>query len=1112
MIKKILSAVIAMVTLATPVLGYAQTQTSQPVNQVPDIYVQNLRLQRPAYSAGDVVTGTFELVNSDSVGISDVQYKVSLAGMYDAAGDLQDVYNSKIYSPVFLNPGERRLTTFVYTLPKAFSGDSLQIHVQAMLKSGTPLGWGDAPIKVTGGLPTLSTTQVFLTVDGQKFPASVGPTIHADSTTTPTVTISVENSSPTSLTLTPHIRIYDRSTTGATLKNAPVDPITLASKEKKDLVYPIELFSGKAGVYVAQVDFVDENNIARAQPVQFRYIVSGDIVTITSVTAGKSSVAIGDTLPVTVNYAGVPYDLVPRTEQQVKAAGGDPTLDVKAYNEKNELIGSYSGTQNFNQDTSKTVNITAAVAAQALRADITITRGGKIIASYSTKLTGNYDVAQQNALQHPELNRTQQIVIALVTLLIIIVLIIGVIRFVNMRRARALMSLLIIFTTVAYLFLPYIQSANAYTVTSRQSYNAEWDYQNIGAYPANNTYCNPSGGNCQSSWPTKPNFPGYWNPNNDHSWLAVAGCYNGYPSNCESNLSPTVTINTPTSGTALTPGQTFNLTGSVYALGCLNSAQEVFVSATFNGTTKTQDKTNINNFKLGYHDVTTGSTNFSLNGFTAPMTPGTYTLTFEVDNYTNYPDYTYSGHANRTGYRTVYGASANMTAPPTVAGYTPPVQPGGGLYSHESTGGYVMASMTITVGTQLPTVSISASPTSVSYGSASTLTWATTNNPTSCTASDGWSGSKAVGGGSQSTGALGVTTRYTITCTNSAGSASASATVTVGAQPCTVTYTVTPSVSGGNGSISPSTAQSVSSGGSQTFTMTPNSGYQLSQILVNGISQTVSNPYTISNVTSNTTFTASFTTVPPPPPPAPTPTPTPPPPSPTPTDTPSPSSTDTPPPSGYGYNYDDTVQPAAVLLAQATPCTPTVSLYAASSTVAYGGSTLLTWYSNNADYCTSSDFATSNATSNSSGVSTGALTNPPTASKTYTITCYNTSAGTNASASVAVAVGQQAQTVAATCYPTTPGHTNPANPPKSAYINTVVTWVASVTSPASYTLLWSGDEMPAGRTANTSALTYTSIGTKAASVTVTPAIGPSSVITCQYSPFGIKPLPIFQEI
>ena len=80
-----------------------------------------------------------------------------------------------------------------------------------------------------------------------------------------------------------------------------------------------------------------------------------------------------------------------------------------------------------------------------------------------------------------------------------------------------------------------------------------------------------------------------------------------------------------------------------------------------------------------------------------------------------------------------------------------------------------------------PVVSLTATPTSVSYGGSSTLSWNSTNNP-SCIANGGWSGQKAMRG-NESTGALNFNTTYNITCTNSAGSDSKSVTVSVLQQP-----------------------------------------------------------------------------------------------------------------------------------------------------------------------------------------------------------------------------------------------------------------------------------------------------------------------------------------
>lgn len=69
-------------------------------------------------------------------------------------------------------------------------------------------------------------------------------------------------------------------------------------------------------------------------------------------------------------------------------------------------------------------------------------------------------------------------------------------------------------------------------------------------------------------------------------------------------------------------------------------------------------------------------------------------------------------------------------------------------------------------------------------------------------------------------------------------------------------YTITTSA-GTGGTISPTTAV-VSYGGSQTFTITPNTGYAIANVVTDGISRGAITSYTFSNVTSGHSISASF--------------------------------------------------------------------------------------------------------------------------------------------------------------------------------------------------------------------------------------------------------------
>ena len=141
-----------------------------------------------------------------------------------------------------------------------------------------------------------------------------------------------------------------------------------------------------------------------------------------------------------------------------------------------------------------------------------------------------------------------------------------------------------------------------------------------------------------------------------------------------------------------------------------------------------------------------------------------------------------------------------------------------------------------------PTVTLSASPTTVAVGGASTLTWSSTN-ATSCTASGGWLGTRPTSG-SESTGALAASTTFTLTCTGAGGSASQSVTVAVTPAP-TVTLSASPTT--------------VVAGGSSTLTWSSTNATSCSASGGWSGSKPVSGSESTGALTTTTTFTLSCT-------------------------------------------------------------------------------------------------------------------------------------------------------------------------------------------------------------------------------------------------------------
>ena len=259
-------------------------------------------------------------------------------------------------------------------------------------------------------------------------------------------------------------------------------------------------------------------------------------------------------------------------------------------------------------------------------------------------------------------------------------------------------------------------------------------------------------------------------------------------------------INNPTVTLTANPqninsGDTSNLTwSSNYATSCSASWTRIY-SGTLNGTAPVSPL-----------QTTTYSVTCSGASGTTPATASTTVYVNSIDNtaptvsltpsvsYVNYGSSTYlnwttSGNAS---YCTASGGTNGWAGSKGTSGGFPT----GNLYTdttysiicYGNNGAVSNVSTAIvyvrgnTPYNQVPVVNLYANPSSVAYGSSTSIYWNPTNSPTYCTASGGdgyWSGSRSTYNGNFYTGALYGTTTYTMTCGNSAGAATESVTVYV---------------------------------------------------------------------------------------------------------------------------------------------------------------------------------------------------------------------------------------------------------------------------------------------------------------------------------------------
>ena len=253
-------------------------------------------------------------------------------------------------------------------------------------------------------------------------------------------------------------------------------------------------------------------------------------------------------------------------------------------------------------------------------------------------------------------------------------------------------------------------------------------------------------------------------------------------------------------------------------------------------------------------------------------------------------------------------------------------------------GGSAAQSTTVSVTGPAPTVSLTASQSSISKSASTRLNWSSTH-ATSCTASGAWSGGKGLQG-AQSTGELIANATYVLTCQGPGGSAAQSATISVTAPAPTINLIAHPST------IERGASSNLIWWGANATGCTASGGWSGSQ--------KVYGQQSTGRLSATTTYTLTC--------------------------------------SGVG---GPAVQTATVTVG--SPLGASVKLNAEPSTLKSGASSMLTWSSANATLCTASG-AWSGTKPTSGSQSTGDLN----ANETYALTCSGAGGNASQSTTISV--------------------------------------------------------------------------------------------------------------
>jgi hypothetical protein len=357
--------------------AFAQTQSS---DEVFEVYVENITLNASDFKPGDTVRGQFTLFNNTNKVVSNVFYDVRLGSDYDESGLPGNFYATESFGPISLAPGEKRIMEFSHKLPVNISGQ-VGLRVKAYLQSGNPLGFADSRFVISGQTKAVSIDKNYIKVKNRTFSLGEGPTLSSGVTGQLYASVIVPAGFKS---LTPKIAIFDRSVYGDIMTETALPSINLASvATTSTIVFDLPKFENNAGVYVGMLKIYDEASNQVSPDVTFRYIVSGDILTINSVSSDQLSVGREAPFAITLNYSGSPENIVERTTSAVK----EYDLTVKVSNEDGDAVASYYGKiSDPGASAVASYKFIALASAKTLSVSVVVKSADQVLANYNTSL------------------------------------------------------------------------------------------------------------------------------------------------------------------------------------------------------------------------------------------------------------------------------------------------------------------------------------------------------------------------------------------------------------------------------------------------------------------------------------------------------------------------------------------------------------------------------------------------------------------------------------------------------------------------------------------------------------------------------------------------------
>lgn len=316
---KFLSYGVGLTVLAASLTGSTLAQTSaQPTagqSVLPAIFVHDLAITE---QTGTTLAGTFTLRNADQAAHGDLHYDIQLVSPEPEkqpgkiTADNYTLYDVA-HTPETLSVGSSatKQVAFTYQLPQVPAG-TYRLRIQLKTGSDRELGWGEAPVTLTGGAAsfvTLNATQIRVAsldpATGQPretWAALEGPSVTPGAPFVVELLAGVTGDTPITGTWQAQVERL-LTAEGETATGSVGEAVTLQPGEPALTSLPLTAQT-KPGAYRVLISLEDAGGSRVSGLAEFRYVVQGESASLLPHSIPAPHFRSGDTIEVLFGVAG----------------------------------------------------------------------------------------------------------------------------------------------------------------------------------------------------------------------------------------------------------------------------------------------------------------------------------------------------------------------------------------------------------------------------------------------------------------------------------------------------------------------------------------------------------------------------------------------------------------------------------------------------------------------------------------------------------------------------------------------------------------------------------------------------------------------------------------